>query len=390
MPGAWCDAPGPVAGPQPNGLRLRGAAGAASLESGQLLGGGGDGEQLPVGATDFVEPEDAPPAVPENESTLSEFGAPDEATATPAATAEPKPVEEAAPAAVAAAPAAANAKPAAANAKPAEVKAAAANAKPAEEAKPAEPAAANAKPAPAAANAKPADAPAAAAAANAKPAEAPAAAAAANAKPADAKPAARRLAARRLMQQQAAEEEPAVPLFSVLEDGTCALSADSPVTYRVGRGAPVQVAERVEVDGQPVFKVVLPSDLPDGQHCVEVTAAYDAARVRTSPPYAELGFEELGATMPVSRTVCVFKLTKQAEASLDFDMCTNNEMTLNVADVRPLPVNVSLDAEPTGKTLLRPLVKVWGGKVAELDGTPVPNRNYDEVASRTEFNWVAR
>ena len=34
--------------------------------------------------------------------------------------------------------------------------------------------------------------------------------------------------------------------------------------------------------------------------------------------------------------------------------------------------------------------QVWGGKVAELDGTPTEPRNYDAVAARTQFNWVAR
>jgi hypothetical protein len=53
-------------------------------------------------------------------------------------------------------------------------------------------------------------------------------------------------------------------------------------------------------------------------------------------------------------------------------------------------VNFSLDATPMDANLFRPLVKVWGGKVAELDGTPTENRNYDEVASRTQFNWIAR
>jgi hypothetical protein len=65
-------------------------------------------------------------------------------------------------------------------------------------------------------------------------------------------------------------------------------------------------------------------------------------------------------------------------------------VTLNISDVTPLPVELTLDSEPLGKTLFRPLVKVWGGKVAELDGTPTEPRNYDEVASRTQYNWVAR
>jgi len=68
----------------------------------------------------------------------------------------------------------------------------------------------------------------------------------------------------------------------------------------------------------------------------------------------------------------------------------NPAVTLNISSVSPLPVNLTLDAQPVDATLFRPLVKVWGGKVAELDGTPTEPRNYDEVASRTQYNWVAR
>jgi hypothetical protein len=65
-------------------------------------------------------------------------------------------------------------------------------------------------------------------------------------------------------------------------------------------------------------------------------------------------------------------------------------VTLNISNVMPLPVNLSIDAAPLDANLYRPLVKVWGGKVAELDGTPTETRNYDEVASRTQYNWIAR
>lgn len=58
--------------------------------------------------------------------------------------------------------------------------------------------------------------------------------------------------------------------------------------------------------------------------CVEITALYDTSRVRTTPAYTE-AFEELGAVTPFTRTVCLHKLTHQANAELDFDMCTNNE-----------------------------------------------------------------
>jgi hypothetical protein len=36
---------------------------------------------------------------------------------------------------------------------------------------------------------------------------------------------------------------------------------------------------------------------------------------------------------------------------------------VNITDVSPLPVNVTVDDAPTAANLIRPLVKVWGGKV---------------------------
>jgi hypothetical protein len=69
----------------------------------------------------------------------------------------------------------------------------------------------------------------------------------------------------------------------------------------------------------------------------------------------------------------------------------NPPVTVNVSDVTPLPVNVSLNGVPlpSGANLLRPLIKVWGGKVAELDGTP-STEGYDELASHSEATWLAK
>lgn len=36
---------------------------------------------------------------------------------------------------------------------------------------------------------------------------------------------------------------------------------------------------------------------------------------------------------------------------------------VNITDISPLPVNVTLDDAPTDANLFRPLVKIWGGKV---------------------------
>lgn len=61
--------------------------------------------------------------------------------------------------------------------------------------------------------------------------------------------------------------------------------------------------------------------------------------------------------------VCLYKLTKQADANLAFDMCTTNKMLLNISEITPLPVNISLFDEPLPANLFRPLIKLWGGKV---------------------------
>jgi len=58
--------------------------------------------------------------------------------------------------------------------------------------------------------------------------------------------------------------------------------------------------------------------------CFEIYAAYDTANVKTTPSYTD-AFEPLGATTEFTRKVCLYKLTRQANAKLEFDMCTNNE-----------------------------------------------------------------
>lgn len=83
-----------------------------------------------------------------------------------------------------------------------------------------------------------------------------------------------------------------------------------------------------------------------------------------------------------------FKYTQQATASLSFDMCSTNTFTVNVTDVSPLPVNVSLDGAPVG-VLLRPLIKVWGGKTAALDGTP-SDAAYDAAVERSLETWISK
>jgi hypothetical protein len=57
---------------------------------------------------------------------------------------------------------------------------------------------------------------------------------------------------------------------------------------------------------------------------VEIAANYDTGSVTTTPAYTDL-FESLAPTTTFKRTVCLYKLTKQASAKLGFDMCINNK-----------------------------------------------------------------
>jgi hypothetical protein len=57
---------------------------------------------------------------------------------------------------------------------------------------------------------------------------------------------------------------------------------------------------------------------------VEIFATYDTSKLVTSPPYEQY-YEPLAETHVFSRKVCLYKLTKQADATLTFDMCSSNK-----------------------------------------------------------------
>ncbi|GBF95902.1 hypothetical protein Rsub_08493 [Raphidocelis subcapitata] len=337
VPGAWCDTPGAaVAGPAPSGLVAKAGA---------------------------VVPESAPAEAPAaEEQPAAEEAAPAAEEAAPA-TAEAVPAEaEAAPNAANAAPNAANAAPGARRMR-----------KLMQDVAPGEvPAGAEGEPVDTAAAAEPT--PEEAAQAAAEEAAASDEAAAAEAEP----------AADEITPESAPSNDDA--LFTV--DAVCTPLAENPVSFRVN-GGEEKVPEKVVVDGVEAWRVELEPNMPDGPICIEISASYDTGAVSTTPSYTDL-FEPLAPTTTFKRTVCLHKLTRQADAKLDYDMCINNKLTLNISDITPLPVNLTLDNAPMDASLFRPLVKVYGGKVAELDGTPTEPRNYDEVASRNQYNWVAR
>ncbi|KIY95900.1 hypothetical protein MNEG_12061 [Monoraphidium neglectum] len=195
--------------------------------------------------------------------------------------------------------------------------------------------------------------------------------------------ASRRRFLRFLMADEAKAWQP--PSVTVNGGMTCTILGEDAVSYKVGGGA-AQAAERVN---NGAYKIPLPNNMADGETCVEVMAVYNTSRVATSPRYDQW-YEPLGEdTTTFSRKFCLYKLTKQADATLKFDMCTSNKFTLNISNITPLPVNVSLNDKPLPANLFRPLIKMWGGKVSELDGSPSGNA-YDELSSRSEANYIAK
>jgi hypothetical protein len=164
------------------------------------------------------------------------------------------------------------------------------------------------------------------------------------------------------------------------------------VTYSVSGAAPATLAVYDATSG--VYKLDLGTDLPDGTTCVDITAIYatDGASFSTTPPFAAYVNGTVADTTAFTKTICLFKFTQQASAGLAFDMCTSDELHVNVSDVTPLPVNITLNGAGApiggGVSLLRPLIKVWGGKVAELDGTP-SGIAYDSVEARDAAVWIS-
>lgn len=69
---------------------------------------------------------------------------------------------------------------------------------------------------------------------------------------------------------------------------------------------------------------------------------------------------------------------------------TTRTVTVNVSSFTPLPVNVTLNGAPIGDgaPLVRPLVKVFGARIAALDGTPADTA-YDAAAQSGE-GWVSK
>lgn len=66
------------------------------------------------------------------------------------------------------------------------------------------------------------------------------------------------------------------------------------------------------------------SPIRQGENCVEIYATYDTSKVVTSPPYEQY-YQPMGDFTTFSNKVCLYKLTKQADATLKFDMCTSNK-----------------------------------------------------------------
>jgi hypothetical protein len=98
----------------------------------------------------------------------------------------------------------------------------------------------------------------------------------------------------------------------------------------------------------------------------------------------------LPAVWPVACICCLttalISFTKPSTPSPQPPNTHPPPVTVNISDITPLPVNVSRYDDPLSANLFRPLIKMWGNKVSELDGTP-SGSGYDE--DKVDANYLA-
>jgi hypothetical protein len=73
---------------------------------------------------------------------------------------------------------------------------------------------------------------------------------------------------------------------------------------------------------------------------------------------------------------------------LFFLQCCRSAVELNISSITPLAQNLTLNGAPVpNKYLFRPLMKIWGGKVRNLDGSEAP-QEYDQ--NQQKLNYVSK
>lgn len=121
----------------------------------------------------------------------------------------------------------------------------------------------------------------------------------------------------------------------------------------------------------------------DGDHCAEVTVTVEGMKV--SPAIA--GFP---GKFSSSQKVCWYRISTQAKAKFEFDMCTSKYFTVNVTNVYPLLQNLTQNGENVkvdGKQqlLFRPVIHLFGRKNRTLDGEVIKEIEYDSMNNPINF-----
>lgn len=150
-------------------------------------------------------------------------------------------------------------------------------------------------------------------------------------------------------------------------------------------------------DGQTTFSpsdpnqkspmVGVPAQLQDGEHCLRLKATLLAGSGRLSTGEAVPKQDQ-----QVETTACFFRQSRQANATFAFDMCdASSGLIVNVTDITPPPLNLtsngSAEALDGAQLLLQPLIKVWGKKVRNIDGTP-SDGGYDQGAQQGATSFI--
>eukprot|EP00878_Enallax_costatus_P028568 GHUV01030865.1.p1 GENE.GHUV01030865.1~~GHUV01030865.1.p1 ORF type:complete len:509 (+),score=149.61 GHUV01030865.1:466-1992(+) len=121
----------------------------------------------------------------------------------------------------------------------------------------------------------------------------------------------------------------------------------------------------------------------DGDHCANVTVTVQGMEV--APAVA--GFPSKFSS---SQKVCWYRISTQAKAKFDFDMCTSKYFTVNVSNIFPLVQNLTQNGESVkvdGKQqlLFRPVIHLFGRKNRTLAGEVIKDIEYDSMNNPINF-----
>ncbi|WIA16610.1 hypothetical protein OEZ85_013277 [Tetradesmus obliquus] len=145
-------------------------------------------------------------------------------------------------------------------------------------------------------------------------------------------------------------------------------------------GAPAQEGDQIAGKSGQLDPLELNKD---GEHCANITVTVTGLEVSPALP----GFPSRFSSV---QTVCWYRMSQQAKAQFEFDMCTTQQFTVNISNIAPLPQQLSQNGSSVvvnGKQamLFRPVIHLFGRKNRTLNGEVIKELEYDTMNNPINF-----